>query len=568
MPAPAADRVKQASFSTGTGPMVLTGTAAGFKTFLQAFPGPGSVDVGAVCIVMGSYWEVSRCSYAPDTQTLTRVTCEASSNADAFVNFPAGQKSVFSVFSAAGIAELATSTDLADYTPTSGLAAVALSNEYGDLSNKPEISAAVAAGEPALRLLDGEEGIAFNFAKQSYAINDYSGVLSAMGRPGDILTVSRASSATYVGRDRLLHTASSNVLRYTYDPTTGEPLGLLTEGARTNICLRSEDFNTTWSKTNVTVTSDSTTAPDGSSNGDLATVGTAGGTISQTVSISAATTYTFSIFCKKSVGNFCRIRVNNGSDAIAAFFDISTGALGTVSTANGGFSGGAATITAYADGWYRVTYSFAHSSGGSTTVYLFSAQANNVGSAVSDATYWFGAQLEAGAHASSYIATTSSSATRAADSVSLATSAFPFSATQGAMYGAFRLDETANPALTQRIAVLQNAGATDLAFMFVDTAGAASAQIFASSVQQASLSLGAASDNATFKSGISWRKDDVVSDSSLASAATDTSATIPASLTALWFGRNSGGVNMAGTIKELVVLNRRITATELAAYTG
>lgn len=65
---------------------------------------------------------------------------------------------------------------------------------------------------------------------------------------------SRASSATYVDAAGALQLASSNVARYTYDPVTKAPLGLLVEAAATNLLLNSVLAGTSLSTQSVTVT--------------------------------------------------------------------------------------------------------------------------------------------------------------------------------------------------------------------------------------------------------------------------------------------------------------------------
>ena len=49
------------------------------------------------------------------------------------------------------------------------------------------------------------------------------------------ITFTRASTATYVGRDGLIKTAGEDEARFDHDPTTGESLGLLIEASRTNL---------------------------------------------------------------------------------------------------------------------------------------------------------------------------------------------------------------------------------------------------------------------------------------------------------------------------------------------
>jgi len=65
-----------------------------------------------------------------------------------------------------------------------------------------------------------------------------------------LISFTRASSATYVGSDGLIKTATTNEARFDHNPTTGESLGLLMEQQRTNLLLNS----TTLTTQNVTVT--------------------------------------------------------------------------------------------------------------------------------------------------------------------------------------------------------------------------------------------------------------------------------------------------------------------------
>jgi len=55
----------------------------------------------------------------------------------------------------------------------------------------------------------------------------------------NLINFTRASSATYVGSDGLIKTATTNEARFDHDPTTGESLGLLVEEQRSNLLLNS-----------------------------------------------------------------------------------------------------------------------------------------------------------------------------------------------------------------------------------------------------------------------------------------------------------------------------------------
>ena len=82
------------------------------------------------------------------------------------------------------------------------------------------------------------------------------------------VSYSRASTGTYVGRDRLLHYAQQNEPRFDHDSVTGESLGLLVEMARTNLVIHSEDLSAgSWSPLENAALSTvaGVTAPDGAS---------------------------------------------------------------------------------------------------------------------------------------------------------------------------------------------------------------------------------------------------------------------------------------------------------------
>jgi hypothetical protein len=109
---------------------------------------------------------------------------------------------------------------------------------------------------------------------------------------GPLVSFTRASSATYID----------------HDPTTGESLGLLVEEQRTNLVVRSEEFdNAGWGRSGATlptVTANTSVAPDGTTTADLWTRAITGSNfISQAPAKAAsAIQYTFSVFVKQSVG--------------------------------------------------------------------------------------------------------------------------------------------------------------------------------------------------------------------------------------------------------------------------
>lgn len=220
--------------------------------------------------------------------------------------------------------------------------------------------------------------------------------------------------------------------RFTYDPVTHAALGLLIEEQRTNLCTFSESLNSAgWTSTNQSVTLAAGTAPDGSSNANriTAAVGAGGKQTWNTVG-SATTVTTNTVYAKAGTANWLALAFDTQGVTDGAFFNLSTGVIGTVT------GGATATITPVGNGWYRCSATRTYASANHAfTVEVHTANAQGItwAAAGTETIYLWGAQLEAGATATSYIPTTSASVTRAADSAVMTGANFSswFDAAQG-----------------------------------------------------------------------------------------------------------------------------------------
>jgi hypothetical protein len=221
-----------------------------------------------------------------------------------------------------------------------------------------------------------------------------------------------------------LQTAASGVARFDHRPLTGESLGLLVEEQRTNLFLRSDDFSdAAWTKTRSSITANTIVAPDGTLTGDkLVEDTTASNThvVAQSVSYTSGTNYSFSLFAKAAERTSLSVQFPSGQfgASVTCSFNLSAG---TVTVAISG-TGTSATITAVGNGWYRcVAISQATSSGTANTPILLENTPNNrvyTGNGYSGLYIW-GAQVEAGAFATSYIPTVAATVTRNADVASM-----------------------------------------------------------------------------------------------------------------------------------------------------
>jgi hypothetical protein len=212
--------------------------------------------------------------------------------------------------------------------------------------------------------------------------------------------------------------------RFDYDPATLLPRGLLVEEARTNLALRSAEFtNASWTKSNATVTANVTNAPDGTATAlklaEDAATGFHG--INQLATLVSGTAYTQTFFVKAAERNWIALTEGNNVTA-TAYFNLATGAIGTVS----GTGSPSATIVPFGNGWYRVSLTFTPiANAGNIQIRTATADGTaNYAGTVGSGVYVWGAQLEAGAFATSYIPTIASTVTRSADVATITGSLF------------------------------------------------------------------------------------------------------------------------------------------------
>jgi hypothetical protein len=230
-------------------------------------------------------------------------------------------------------------------------------------------------------------------------------------------TVTRATTKTRTNSAGLIETIAINVPSIDY--SLGGCPNILGEPQRTNLFVRSEEFNTSWSSILGSVTANATISPSGSMDADRFTAdGTIGShRVAQAVSITSGSAYTISCYVKKDTNDFFQFyhtSANFGSQAFANF-DVNNGVLGTL-----GANSIASSITDAGNGWYRcsMTSNAISSSGAvSLNLSLITTATSSRGSSneLTTSLFLWGAQLEQGAYPTSYIPTTSSTVTRNAD---------------------------------------------------------------------------------------------------------------------------------------------------------
>lgn len=178
-----------------------------------------------------------------------------------------------------------------------------------------------------------------------------------------------------------------------------------------NLLGYTEDFsNAAWLKVNVSVTANTTIAPDGTTTADtFQNTGVSGAFLIQKDIAKSAGTYTQSFYFKKNNNDWVAMYTSdNGANYAIAWFNVNTGVAGTVS-AVGNFSAATSSITNVGSGWYRCSLTFTKPLTSLTdTSALVPVGDNSLSMVIGQNAFIWGAQLELGSTATTYqpIATT------------------------------------------------------------------------------------------------------------------------------------------------------------------
>ena len=273
-----------------------------------------------------------------------------------------------------------------------------------------------------------------------------SKIYSAIPTDGDgDFTFTRSGSATRVNKAGLVETMATNVGRLNYDLTNGTPAScpsLLLEPSRTNDATYSSDISSWVSVGSPTITSNINVAPDGSNNAD-GIQDTTGGSfkrITRTISVSANSTYTGSVFVKKEIsetayGGIMLDFINGTRKSTWVIFDAVNG------TANNSTN---STITPnikiedFKDYW---RFSVTATDTGSNTSLIFgyfatlsTSSSGSIGTGIGSVRTIWGLQLEQGSYPTSYIPTSGNAVTRAEDNAFNGGTDSVFNLTEGTLF--------------------------------------------------------------------------------------------------------------------------------------
>lgn len=346
------------------------------------------------------------------------------------------------------------------------------------------------------------------------------------------ITFTRASSGQYYSAAGVQTTALTDAARFDCNPATLASKGLLIEGARTNLALRSGDLtNATWTRTNSTVAAVSATTPDGASTTNELTDDTANGSHNtmQTVTVVAGSVYTVSCIVKAGTASGCYIAIEDSGAAngVRQAYDLATGAVSGALVTSGTGGSGASGVIDLGGGWYRCW--IAGTPGGAITSSRLRFYMSETGG--SSRTYvgtgkkvkFHHAQFELGSFPSSPIATAGTSVARALDLAAVTTLTPWFNATAGTIYTEFM----AMGASGLQTAVALDDGTANERYTIRVSSGSLAALVVDGGVTQATLSLGSVVADTLYRVAFRYTANDFAASVNGAAVATDASGTLP-----------------------------------------
>ena len=360
-------------------------------------------------------------------------------------------------------------------------------------------------------------------------------------------TFTRASTATRVNESGLIESVASGVPRIDFlDNADGH---LLLEPSRTNIVPYSEAFdNAAWSKSALgigstpVVTANQGLSPDGTMTADRIVLDLNGGVssddssfLSEVVTVSSGATVSLTIYLKS----------NTGLTQNLIMWEAFTGeAISCVVT----------------NEWQR--FNVIATAPSTSSGFRFGLR-NAFGVTVDDTAdiLAWGAQAEEGSYATSYIPTSGSSVTRAAEVCNNAGNTQVFNDSEGVLFAEISAVSVAE---ARRISI-SNGTTNEVVDLRVGTT--LTAAVVVGGTSQATLT-----DSPTVsdfnKIALKYKTNDFALWVNGIEVDTDTSGSTPTGLDRLNFDRGTGSLNFYGKIKSVQVYNQALTDSQLAALTS
>ena len=318
---------------------------------------------------------------------------------------------------------------------------------------------------------------------------------------------------------------------------------LLLEPQRTNVLTYSEQLgNAAWSKYLTTITENNIVSPSGYQDADLAT-STAGGDMKNILTLTTSTTYTASFYVKKGTAANAQYRVYNfdaGINVVSATSYISQTSTST---------------------WSRVSFTFTTGATG-TSYGIYLLENTSAGTM-----YFWGAQLEAGAYATSYIPTLGASVTRGADDCLKTGISSLIGQTEGALF--VEINSANLESYTQRIFSISDDTNNNVIGIQLTAANEIVFYVENGGVNQVAITKAtpAITLGQNVKIAAAYKANDFVLYVNGVQVGTDTSGSVPAT-SVLRYANPTGTNPYIGKVAQSLLFKTRLSNADLAALTA
>jgi hypothetical protein len=354
-------------------------------------------------------------------------------------------------------------------------------------------------------------------------------------------TTTRESRATRVNKEGLIEVVGNDVPRIDY--TDNAEGVLLLEPSRTNLQTYSSDLASIYNPTNITQTSNYGISPDGTLNSTrivLSNLTDSRSADTFTGVLTSGTTYTFSCYYKGIKGETTYMNFLKNPEGIYTFKEI-----------------------VFTGEWQRESITF---TAGSASNYTYIVDARQGVSTATDFEV-FGAQVEQGSYATSYIPTQGGAVTRLADSCNNGGNEQVINSTEGVLYA--EISALANDLTTRIISLSDNTTSNRILIKYDNIVNRLEFFVIVAGIAQYSF-ITTVDDLLTYnKIALKYKTNDfqvylngIELDSSVSGN------TISANtLTTLKFQASSGTSDFYGNVKDVRLYNTALTDQELQVLT-
>jgi len=360
---------------------------------------------------------------------------------------------------------------------------------------------------------------------------------------GDMTHIINVQFATRVNAQGLVETVTSDIPRIDYSKGEG---AILSEVASTNQIRYSEDFsNALWTKDAITMTSSTKTNPRG---------------VNQTV-------YNITRAPAPGDGLFATFATTPSGQGTGVSIWIKrtagAGSTGNVWIGSGKQSSGTGNLVAVGNEWQRITY--ASPQYGGIKIYIDPAYGHYFD--IWGAQGEYGTVTGGAARVTSYIPTTSGTATRTRDNYLNGGDTTLIGAQEGVLY--IEAATIANAGSKAIALSASNSASNRVVIFYSSTSNTIQGRVQASATTTIPIN-GTVTDNTDFnKIAFKYKSGDLALWINGTEVQTSTAAyTFDAALSELAFDQGNGSIHMDGHVKQVVVFKEALSDAELAALTS